>query len=140
MPTPSGTSGTWAIEHRLGRLLGVGVIQPRLRQVYDWSAVELGRPGATCWPATCRAMRGLRTIGSRGFRVPRSWCGWPGMQCDPVSSLFLNEDHWATFFHRPMGDMGVGQWRIDAIGPFRSASAGLGWTQVRHDRAGVYAE
>ena len=34
-----------AIEHQLGRLLDVGVIQPRLRQVYDWSAAELGQPG-----------------------------------------------------------------------------------------------
>ena len=34
-----------AIEHQMGRLLDVGVIQPRLRQVYDWSAVELGQPG-----------------------------------------------------------------------------------------------
>lgn len=34
-----------AIEHQLGRLLDVGVIQPRLRQVYDWSATELGQPG-----------------------------------------------------------------------------------------------
>jgi len=34
-----------AIEHQVGRLLDVGVIQPRLRQVYDWSAAELGRPG-----------------------------------------------------------------------------------------------
>jgi hypothetical protein len=33
-----------AIEHQLGRLLDVGVIQPRLRQLYDWSAAELGRP------------------------------------------------------------------------------------------------
>ena len=34
-----------AIEHQLGRLLDVGVIQPRLRRVYDWSAVELREPG-----------------------------------------------------------------------------------------------
>jgi hypothetical protein len=34
-----------AIEHQLGRLLDIGVIQPRLRQVYDWSAAELGQPG-----------------------------------------------------------------------------------------------
>jgi hypothetical protein len=34
-----------AIEHQLGRLLDIGVIQPRLRQVYDWSAAELGLPG-----------------------------------------------------------------------------------------------
>ncbi|TWP50418.1 hypothetical protein FKR81_19770 [Lentzea tibetensis] len=34
-----------AIEHQLGRLLDVGVIQPRLRQVYDWSAAELGLVG-----------------------------------------------------------------------------------------------
>ena len=33
-----------AIEHQLGRLLDVGVIQPRLRRVYDWSAVELEEP------------------------------------------------------------------------------------------------
>jgi hypothetical protein len=34
-----------AIEHQVGRLLDVGVIQPRLRQIYDWSAAELGLPG-----------------------------------------------------------------------------------------------
>lgn len=34
-----------ALEHQLGRLLDVGVIQPRLRQVYDWSAGELSQPG-----------------------------------------------------------------------------------------------
>jgi hypothetical protein len=34
-----------ALEHQLGRLLDVGVIQPRFRQVYDWSAVELREPG-----------------------------------------------------------------------------------------------
>jgi hypothetical protein len=34
-----------AIEHQVGRLLDVGVIQPRVRQVYDWSAAELGQPG-----------------------------------------------------------------------------------------------
>jgi hypothetical protein len=33
-----------AVEHQLGRLLDVGVIQPRLRQLYDWSATDLGRP------------------------------------------------------------------------------------------------
>jgi hypothetical protein len=33
-----------AIEHQLGRLLDIGVIQPRLRRVYDWSAVELEEP------------------------------------------------------------------------------------------------
>ena len=34
-----------AIEHQVGRLLDVGVILPRLRQVYDWWATELGQPG-----------------------------------------------------------------------------------------------
>lgn len=53
-----------ALEHQVGRLLDVGVIQPRLRQVYDWSAAELGRPavrdlladGVPCyaWPADDR--------------------------------------------------------------------------------------
>jgi hypothetical protein len=32
-------------EHRVGRLLDVGVIVPRLEQLYDWSADELGLPG-----------------------------------------------------------------------------------------------
>lgn len=53
-----------AIEHQVGRLLDVGVIQPRLRQVYDWSAAELGQPGVRdllfddvpcyAWPADDR--------------------------------------------------------------------------------------
>jgi hypothetical protein len=34
-----------ALEHQVGRLLDIGVIQPRVRQVYDWSAAELGLPG-----------------------------------------------------------------------------------------------
>jgi hypothetical protein len=34
-----------AVENRLGRLLDVGVIQPRLQKLYDWSATELGQPG-----------------------------------------------------------------------------------------------
>ena len=32
-------------EHGIGHLLDVGVIQPRLRHLYDWSASELGIPG-----------------------------------------------------------------------------------------------
>jgi hypothetical protein len=53
-----------AIEHRVGRLLDVGVIQPRLRQVYEWSAAELDQPGVRdlladdvpcyAWPADDR--------------------------------------------------------------------------------------
>ncbi|MBL7498029.1 hypothetical protein I6A84_34650 [Frankia sp. CNm7] len=34
-----------AEEHRLGRLLDYGVIQPRLQRLYEWSALELGLPG-----------------------------------------------------------------------------------------------
>jgi hypothetical protein len=34
-----------AIEHQVGRLLDVGVILPRVREVYDWSAEELDEPG-----------------------------------------------------------------------------------------------
>jgi hypothetical protein len=32
-------------EHGIGHLLDVGVIQPRLERLYDWSASELGVPG-----------------------------------------------------------------------------------------------
>lgn len=32
-------------EHTVGRVLDLGVIQPRLRAVYDWAADELGEPG-----------------------------------------------------------------------------------------------
>ena len=32
------------LEHKLGRALDYGVIQPRLRPLYDWSARELDRP------------------------------------------------------------------------------------------------
>jgi hypothetical protein len=32
------------LEHRFGRILDYGVIQPRLRPLYDWSARELGQP------------------------------------------------------------------------------------------------
>ncbi|ABW10939.1 conserved hypothetical protein [Parafrankia sp. EAN1pec] len=34
-----------ADEHGLGRILDYGVIQPRLQQLYEWSALELGLPG-----------------------------------------------------------------------------------------------
>jgi hypothetical protein len=34
-----------AVEHQVGRLLDVGVILPRVRQLYDWSAAEVGEPG-----------------------------------------------------------------------------------------------
>lgn len=40
-----------ALEHGLGHALDVGVIAPRLRRLYDWSAEELGLP----------ALRGLLT-------------------------------------------------------------------------------
>ncbi|MGW6697433.1 hypothetical protein [Nocardia sp. NPDC055049] len=33
-----------ADEHGFGRLLDIGVIAPRLRPLYEWSAIELGRP------------------------------------------------------------------------------------------------
>jgi hypothetical protein len=33
-----------AAEHRFGHLLDIGVIQPRVRQLYDWSCAELGVP------------------------------------------------------------------------------------------------
>ena len=65
-----------AIEHQLGRILDVGVIQPRLRQVYDWSAAELGQPGVRdlladnvpcyAWPGEDR---------SPWFPRPRLWHG-----------------------------------------------------------------
>jgi hypothetical protein len=32
-------------EHGFGHLLDIGVIQPRLRRLYDWSSVELALPG-----------------------------------------------------------------------------------------------
>ena len=48
-------------EHAVGRLVDVGVILPRLEQLYDWSAAELDQPGlrsllvegvpAYAWPA-----------------------------------------------------------------------------------------
>jgi len=34
-----------AAEHSLGRILDYGVIGPRLQELYDWSAHELGHPG-----------------------------------------------------------------------------------------------
>jgi hypothetical protein len=50
-----------AREHAFGRLLDIGVISPRLEQLYDWSADELGQPAlrsllldgvpAYAWPA-----------------------------------------------------------------------------------------
>ena len=33
-----------AMEHGFGHLLDIGVIQPRLRHLYDWSSTELGLP------------------------------------------------------------------------------------------------
>ena len=53
------------LEHRLGRVLDYAVIQPRLRRLYDWSAMELDRPEladllvdggpAYAWPPEDRA-------------------------------------------------------------------------------------
>jgi hypothetical protein len=34
-----------ALEHGFGHMLDIGVIQPRLRHLYDWSADELALPG-----------------------------------------------------------------------------------------------
>ncbi len=52
------------LEHGLGHLLDIGVIQPRVEQLYDWSADELDVPGLRqllcgqipcyAWPATDR--------------------------------------------------------------------------------------
>jgi hypothetical protein len=53
------------LEHRLGRILDFAVIQPRIRPLYDWSALELAMPGlsdlvvdgvpAYAWPPESRA-------------------------------------------------------------------------------------
>lgn len=34
-----------ALEHGFGHLLDIGVIQPRIRRLYDWSSAELALPG-----------------------------------------------------------------------------------------------
>jgi hypothetical protein len=39
-----------ALEHGFGQLLDIGVIQPRLRHIYDWSADELVQPGLRIVP------------------------------------------------------------------------------------------
>jgi hypothetical protein len=39
-------------ELRFGRLLDFGVIQPRLQQLYEWSAHELAAPGLLIASAT----------------------------------------------------------------------------------------
>ena len=36
-----------AREHGLGRLLDIGIIQPRSREIFHWSSRELGLPGLT---------------------------------------------------------------------------------------------
>ena len=54
------------LEHRLGRVLDYAVIQPRLRRLYDWSALELGRP----------ELSGLLFDGGPGYAWPpddRAW-------------------------------------------------------------------
>jgi hypothetical protein len=40
-------------EHGLGRLLDIGVIQPRLRPLYAWSAAELSIPQLTTLLRAC---------------------------------------------------------------------------------------
>ena len=54
------------IEHGLGHVLDYGVIRPRVRRLYEWSAHELGLPGlcgfvhdgvpAYAWPPTDSAV------------------------------------------------------------------------------------
>jgi hypothetical protein len=44
-PPPAELRAYLAHEHRLGRMLDYGVIQPRLQLLYEWSARELGLPG-----------------------------------------------------------------------------------------------
>jgi hypothetical protein len=43
-PLGDDVSSYIAVEHGFGHLLDVGIIAPRLRQLYDWSSTELGLP------------------------------------------------------------------------------------------------
>ena len=63
-PLPGELEDYLRVEHGLGRMLDYAVIGPRLAQLYDWSAGELGQPGlrdlirddvpAYVWPAAER--------------------------------------------------------------------------------------
>ncbi|MGO9924860.1 MAG: hypothetical protein ACLPLP_01625 [Mycobacterium sp.] len=67
-------------EHGIGHLLDVGVIQPRLERLYDWSASELGLPDLRqllcreipcyAWPPDNR--QPWRPTPSRGARLARA--------------------------------------------------------------------
>ena len=64
-------------EHVVGRLLDLGVITPRVGDLYAWSAEELGIPaiGELSAPGR-RRMRGIRSTGHPGPPSPPAWSGW----------------------------------------------------------------
>ena len=57
-----------AVEHGFGHMLDIGVIQPRVGHLYDWSSEELALPGLralrTAIPRPMHGMSRTRTFGS----------------------------------------------------------------------------
>ena len=72
---PLGDDVEWyvEVENGLGHLLDVGVISPRLRDVYAWSADELGLPG-------------LATLLDEGGHPAYAWSPADGRVWDPAPS------------------------------------------------------
>ena len=84
-PLRDGVATYLDIELGFGRLLDYGVIGPRLQQLYEWSAHELGAPGLLdcvrdgaltyAWPFEERARLAVARLGARPGGAPR--CSHP---------------------------------------------------------------
>ncbi len=78
-PLRDGVESYLDIELGFGRLLDYGVIGPRLQQLYEWSARELGAPGSARVRPRRRAdlrvaVRGTRRVWRRRTRCSCGWC------------------------------------------------------------------
>lgn len=61
-----------AAEHNVGQMLDYGLIEPRLQQLYEWSARNSTSPRSSIAFATAtRRMPGLLLIASYGIRRAR---------------------------------------------------------------------
>ena len=76
-PVTGEVSNYLSNELGFGRLLDYGVIVPRLQQLYEWSAHELGTPGLLdCTRDGALTYAWPSRSGTSGGRGGRSSCGW----------------------------------------------------------------
>ena len=86
-----------AVEHGFGRMLDVGVIQPRIGHLYGWSARELGTPAlcdlldddtpAYAWDAADAGVLAVRAVPTRQGRT----LGGPGTHPSVAKPTFAAE-------------------------------------------------